>query len=52
MCISTSQEDILTSKTAFEKLAYSHGVSVKSYHIKKKRFVKLGFQEVVAEKYR
>ena len=49
LCISTTQEETLKSKTAFDKLANSHGVSIKSHHADNGRFVELGFREAVAE---
>ena len=35
------------SKVAFEKLADTHGVSIKSYHADNGRFAELGFREAV-----
>lgn len=39
LCISTSQEETLKSKTAFEKLTDSYGVSIKSYYVDNGRFL-------------
>ena len=49
LCIITTQEETLKSKTAFEKLANSHGVSIKSHHADNGKFTELGFRETVAE---
>lgn len=39
LCISTSQEETLKSKAAFEKLTDSYGVLIKSYYVDNGRFL-------------
>ena len=47
LCTSTSQEETLEAKAAYEKLAASHGVTVKHYHADNGRFAEKGFRDVV-----
>ena len=47
LCVSTSQDETLKAKAAYEKLAATHGVSVKHYHADNGRFAEKGFRDVV-----
>ena len=47
LCTSTSQEETLESKTAYENLATSHGVTIRHYHADNGQFVEKGFRDVV-----
>ena len=47
LCTSTTQEETLAAKAAYEKLAASHGVKIKSYHADNGRFAEKGFRDSV-----
>ena len=47
LCTSTTQEATLEAKAAYEKLAASHGVQIKSYHADNGRFAEKGFRDAV-----
>ena len=47
VCTSTTQEETLAANAAYEKLAASHDVSVKSNHIDNGRFTEKDFRDSV-----
>ena len=49
LCTTTSQEETLLGKVAFEKLAATYGVKVEAYHADNGRFTELGFCESSAK---
>ena len=42
---STTQDETLNSKVAFEKMAHSHGVKIKGYHADNGRFAEAAFRD-------
>ena len=47
LCRSTSQDETLESKIAFEKHSNTHGVTIKEYRADNGRFAKKGFRDAV-----
>jgi len=45
LVLSTSGEETINSKVAFEKMAHGHDVSIKSFHADNGRFAEAGFRE-------
>ena len=48
LCTSTTQEETINAKAAYEKLASTHGVTVEAYHADNGRFAEKGFREAVS----